>query len=440
MPAVKRGTTPSPAPGVADRRNLGVIVGYVLFFLVVVAPTAYVPVKALLLLATLTGLGLRAMRTQRLGLHPAVLLRTMVFAAAGLFFVLMGLLRGNPGAMAMAGVFVVWPVVYTALIGGLDERGRLARIIQLLVGATLATEAFIYAFLLNRVGVLPGGPHLSLDFGQYVSTDLREFNTYSVGSLLFLIPFLIGAVLIWPAEGMPVRRGWLWTAGILSVPLVLLSGRRGLWVAVGLAPFMALGLRVWLRRGGRVNLVPIRRLMLSAPVLGALLLVAVRGITGIGTSEVWNTFRQGFDFTTGDAGLGRALQFHALLRGWSESPLIGKGLGAVAPDVIRDQQQPWAYELVYVALLFATGILGVALYAYGMVWIVRQARAMVRAHSEDAPLLLSILLGTAGMLVGNATNPYLAKFDALWTIFLPIAFINHWLLMRDRPQPAGRTA
>jgi hypothetical protein len=36
-------------------------------------------------------------------------------------------------------------------------------------------------------------------------------------------------------------------------------------------------------------------------------------------------------------------------------------------------------------------------------------------------------------LIGNATNPYLEKFDYIWVIFLPVALINFWLLGQNSP-------
>jgi len=42
--------------------------------------------------------------------------------------------------------------------------------------------------------------------------------------------------------------------------------------------------------------------------------------------------------------------------------------------------------------------------------------------------MLPVLAGTSCFLIANATNPYLAKFDYIWVIFLPVALINIWLL------------
>lgn len=423
-------TSSTSTSSTADLRS-PVVFGYALLFLVVFAPTVYSSIKALLLILALMALGLRFARTERLGVHPAVLCRTVLFSATGLFFVLVGSLRGNPGAMKMAPVFVAWPIVFTLLIGGINDRLRLARIVQVLVAATIAIEVYTYSFLFSEAGVLPGPLFIPLPLDLSVNGNFTEYNSLSITSLLFLVPFLIGAMILWPRTlDAPVRRRSLLLALILGMPLVLLSGRRGLWVAVGLAPITALVFRTWLRGSGP-GLIPWRRSLLKAGLVGLVSLVAVQATTGVGTGWIWKWFQQGFDFSAGDAGLGRNLQFHALIRGWTESPLIGKGLGAVS-EVVRAQDQPWAYELVYIAMLFTTGIVGVAIYAYGGVWILRQAKRMTRDGYENSPVLLSLLVGTIGIVVANATNPYLTKFDGMWNLFLPIAFINHWLLTRDR--------
>jgi len=61
----------------------------------------------------------------------------------------------------------------------------------------------------------------------------------------------------------------------------------------------------------------------------------------------------------------RDAQLAALTDGWRAHPVFGAGLGAVA-RVIRSDSQPWAYELSYNALLFQTGLVGLALYVGGV--------------------------------------------------------------------------
>jgi hypothetical protein len=152
---------------------------------------------------------------------------------------------------------------------------------------------------------------------------------------------------------------------------------------------------------------------------------------------------EGFDVTSTEPGPStRVDQFHYLIAGWEQSPLFGSGYGAVVPgfrprpDVLLGIRlgitQPWSYELSYIALLYHTGLCGLGLYAAGVVWIFFTGWRIIRSGHPLALRLIPVLVGTACFLIANATNPYLEKYDYMWVIFLPLAYVNLWLL-RERP-------
>jgi hypothetical protein len=67
------------------------------------------------------------------------------------------------------------------------------------------------------------------------------------------------------------------------------------------------------------------------------------------------------------------------------------------------------------------------LYLAGVIWIFWQAIGVMRRSPLSASLR-PVVVGSICFLLANATNPYLAKFDYLWTIFLPLAYVNFWRL------------
>jgi O-Antigen ligase len=73
---------------------------------------------------------------------------------------------------------------------------------------------------------------------------------------------------------------------------------------------------------------------------------------------VSNRFQEG---TTKMSDQTRSLQTDALLKLFSESPIIGKGMGAYVPDVIRDIDAPFTYEVQWLAFLMQLGIIGITL-------------------------------------------------------------------------------
>jgi hypothetical protein len=139
----------------------------------------------------------------------------------------------------------------------------------------------------------------------------------------------------------------------------------------------------------------------------------------------------GFRFNSDPVAMSRRDQLMALLNGWAEHPLLGSGHGAPAPGVIRSVAMPWAYELSYVALLYHTGAVGFAVYALGAAWIGVMCHRIARSGWPDAPSLMAVFVGSTSFVIANATNPYLEKYDYIWIIFLPLAFINSYLVNRS---------
>jgi hypothetical protein len=168
-------------------------------------------------------------------------------------------------------------------------------------------------------------------------------------------------------------------------------------------------------------------MMIAIVSLFLILLSCLKTVFGLNMGSLIKMFMEGFDFLGGGSAGIRYEQFVALLDGWEKHPLLGAGHGA-GVSYIRSQEMPWAYELSYVALLFQTGLVGFFLYASGIIWIFWMGVRMIRSGDPLGRQILPILTGTCCFLIGNATNPYLAKYDYIWVIFLPLAFINYWLV------------
>jgi len=166
-----------------------------------------------------------------------------------------------------------------------------------------------------------------------------------------------------------------------------------------------------------------RLLKIGAVGLFAFFLVA--NLANLNLVAIAEDFADGFSFNdpSNEAAYDRRLQFDALLAEWHESPLIGHGHGA-AGAVMRDPEQPWAYELSYLALLFHTGLIGLAVYSIAVIWLVMSALKIVRHEQKLALVVGCMVVGLYAFLIANATNPYLAKFDYLWTIFVLAAAVN----------------
>jgi hypothetical protein len=409
--------------------------GYTLFFLMVFVPTSYQGLKAVLLAAVLAGICAGVAGRGRLPLDRRLLFMSVAFAGVGAFFVLRGLALGALGALNMFNVYVTWPLVFTVLVAGAADGVTLRDLVRVLVTAANAIALYSIIYVLWSAGYWPNALYYPLDQGQAIGFygAYVEFNLYAISSLLFLTPFLTTALFVFPAAGAPVTRRTLWGSLALNLLTVLLTGRRALVLLLPLAPVLALIARSWLPAAAkRESRTRVTRVAIGAAVLGALLVAAIGAAGALVPGGFVEMLASGFRFNSDPVAMSRRDQLMALLNGWAAQPLLGSGHGAAAPGVIRSVDMPWAYELSYVALLYHTGAVGFAIYALAAARIGVMCYRIARSGWPDAPSLMAVIVGTTSFMVANATNPYLEKFDYIWIIFLPLAFINSYLVNRSR--------
>lgn len=408
--------------------------GYILFFLMLFVPTRYQPIKATLLALVLSIILTNIlMHGGKIRIHKTILIWTLFYVTLGMLWIFLGYTHDAPGALRVSTVYVLWPLVYTGLVAGISNERILRAIIRVLVFATIAIAIYSASYILHAAGLLPELLYIDIDQGQAISfySGYVEYRLFSISSLLFLVPFLVAALLTWPKNSdIPVSRRWLWCAFVLGAIVVLLSGRRALLLVVAVSPVIALTLRHFLSgRGSIRNTKLVMRGFAGSVLLSLLIIFCLSSVFDFNIKSVFEMFLEGFDFQYSGGAVKRNMQFFALIDGWSQQPLLGAGHGAgVAYN--RSAEMPWAYELSYVALLYQTGLIGFILYASGVIWIFGMGIRIIRSGHPLGLQILPVLTGTACFLIGNATNPYLGKYDYIWVIFLPIAFINLWLLQR----------
>ena len=429
-----------------DIRKWFVAPGYVLFFLLLAFPMVMevLYVKAVLFGIALILTGIAALTRAKLALHHSVVLWTLFLAAVSYFFVLRGFFLGTPGAAEAAQLYVLWPLIYLVLVAGASRPRILLGLRRILVVATIFIGLQGGVYLLTNLGVVPWDRFanlLSLGW-QEQSFGLREgyigMQFPGLNSLPFLVPFAIAALATCARARTHKRfqQVWLWLACFLGLFMALTSARRALIVVTVLAPLLTW---CFLRFQPESEKHLARRSLARVSLVLALSVVVFIGALGLvyqfNVYDLFDRVTQGFNFgpTPFDSGANvRRIQYLALIHGWYQHPLVGAGHGASAYDVIRSGTMPWAYELSYVALLFQTGLLGFLAYTAGVVWIYRMGIRVIRTGGELGASILPIMVGMTGFLIANATNPYLARFDGIWVIFLPLAFINRWLLTENQ--------
>ncbi len=409
-----------------------------LLTLSLLVPAAMQPVKALLL-GVILALAVPALArgSMRLPWTPWLLL-AMGYAAFGALMSLWGEVRGNPGALPVMSVMVAYPLIMTLLID-IARPGDAQRLDVWLfrISALIAVVdmAFVGWTILD-----PGNPLAALMetfYGEWAvvasSSDFTLFTLPNIASIIFLLPYALIRSALQPHG----KQKWMWLLGVVLMAIpVLLSGRRALYLgcALGLTAGLiaAVALRGYQRSGSSLS-VRMLQTMLPLVFLGAGTFVA-----GVSTGLIsWDLVVSGveglFDFQGEQGNVERRLQFDALLAGIAQAPLFGQGAGAVA-SYIRSDDMPWAYELMYIAFIFHHGLVGFAIYAGGIAALL--VLFLNRCVRDDQSNVMAAWFGAlVAFFFASATNPYLLKFDFMWVVFIPLAWV-----FSVTPRPSARSA
>ena len=404
--------------------------GLLFFLLMLVVPTTYQKERGLFLLVLVFACSYEAI-VGNWKIYSTVLLIGIGCVVTSLVFMLYGLFNNAPGAFDVGTVYVLWPLLFLFFMGVINRPSDfesftkviiLGVFISSILAILLVVEGFGFINLnLSSILEVQGA-----EIGIYEGTV--EYNLYNMTTVIYGFPFLL-ALIVLPKELRYFNKFWnrfTLLALVLALITLLISGRRAFWVITAASPIIIF---VIYRVSGLANPFTLKSLFFIFLLMLATSLV-MSVVFELSFMSIIEMIVEGFNFgdSSNLSASVRAEQYYALLHGWMENPLIGSGLGASALGSIRSHEQPWAYELTYLASLFHIGLIGSIVYASALLWTFVKSIPVVRTSPEVAAMLLPLLVGLACFLIVNATNPYLAKFDYLWTIFLPVAILNAYLL------------
>ena len=156
--------------------------------------------------------------------------------------------------------------------------------------------------------------------------------------------------------------------------------------------------------------------------MAALILLIVAIASSYGVREAFVT-RLASNATTISDNI-RLEELPALLAQFETAPILGHGLGAYLPDLIRDKHSMFSYELQWVALLMQIGIVGIIGVVILLAGVARPF-LLVGNKNKLSILILFILWLSSGFF-----NPYLTS-SAAGAIFS--FFVAAGYSMRNKP-------
>ena len=405
------------------------------FFLMLVVPTTLQAERGMLLFLIILG-SFTILRTIWSGwvISRQILLWLVICIAYSLFSILWGVINDSQGAIAVSTVYVLWPILFVYFIGftrTVKPYVFLEKII--LIGVFLAALSGVLFVTSSFYPVLrifdPYFKLMSGSLGLYENST--AFTLSNMATVIYGLPFMTALLMMGPRTSLYFSYKWkvFCVIGLLVSFFVMLIAGRKAFMAVALISVPVTLLLMRIARFANFQYKSFVKIS-TAALLVAIFGILVGAITlGLDSSTLVAHFLSGFDFNDSSniSATRRAEQFYALMGEWQSSYLIGFGHGSNARSAPGDVV-PWAYELQYVALLFQTGILGMLIYGSAVTWLMYQMIRLSRKYADLAVLMLPLLVGLICFLVANATNPYLSKFDYLWTLFLPVGLVNTGLL------------
>ena len=381
-----------------NRPNAGVFSRLSLAFLlvIIVFPNSFRELKLGLLLLVAPYWALQGFKV----VPPKFWVWFGLFAVVHILGCIQGYFSSGGGFLPyVLGAYVVAPVVWALAIGALlsrfdeDEIGRMLMICFGCVAAQIILYFLFYDYI-------PSAVKFAL-----IETPNR---TYIDGAPALRLHAIVSLIFLWPYALYYKKKSLVSTMIVFLSGLVaaVLSGRTAILVAGG---------------GCLIGMTLIERnRRLLAGVVFCLVLVA--GFSSLGPIEKdfsWgNLVMRHAEKTLSGGGDERVQQSEALWRGFLSSPLIGVGHGVPA-GVIRNDDMPWRYELIYNATLFRVGIIGF-LVSVSLVGapIVKLGLRCLRGKAST--FQTAVFAGAIAFIIATATNPYVEGFELQWVLLLPI--------------------
>jgi hypothetical protein len=377
------------------------------------------------------------LRRARIEVYPRLISFYCWIGLAGLVWAFVGLLHYRnyiDGALDALRLYVMWSVAFVVLFTFLRATSSLDIMHKAIVMAGIVIPAINLVGLydqFNGGGIISEGIWEEMEMEVGLGNGYLQFNSINISTMFVIAPYLLSLQLRSDAG----KSNSLLTklALVLSLVLVVLSGRRALWIVVALTPCTVLlmsrltdsyGL---IKRGGK-------RVLLASAVagvvgLGAVLIIPEGALDGEYMGAI-NRLKQAF--SPDDE---RTIQKPYLIDAFKESPVFGSGFGATA-SYIRSDVRPWRYELTYYQMLFNLGIVGVALlitlFSIYFLFVVR----LLRQFKNRSVIPFALLIGFCSLVVGAYSDPYFGGFDTLFFAGL-LPYLSTFQQGFDRPQLAA---
>ncbi len=355
------------------------------------------------------------------------------------FFMFTAFLNGNSSVFSLVTVRILEPLIFLFLISmiNLEDYHFFKKAVKFFIFFLLVYS--IIGFLsVNQLIPISSKylPFVNNDFGGVLPFGLQKATSQNNQWLYFLIPCSIAMCFIENMENSKLFSLLSVLNFILSIVVTVITLKTALIIVFSISFVFSLVIKGYINKSRGITAKKfILFILLVCFVLLLFLIPSIRSFIfgtliekvkiSLGLSAV-----QVNKYGVVDAGADiRLQQIDDLITTWEKRPLFGWGDGANSSEVIRSNVSGF-YEMVYFAKLMQRGIVGVIIYLVLFFLLYYRMFNIIKTRTNLSTDCYVVLVGLTGMLVANATNPYIEAFDKLIIIFIPVLLIklyNHSL-------------
>ncbi|WP_156343518.1 hypothetical protein [Limnohabitans sp. 63ED37-2] len=306
-------------------------------------------------------------------------------------------------------MYIVSPLLWMFFWNRVLERSEIYQVVNILkiytLLACLSIFIFMYVFInygSEYVGMLIDEPNVEFSQGRI------GVAMHVLGSLIFLgtgflaVPNLINKWLRIPLI-------------IILTAAALSSGRSALILAAGIGIFINFA---------RMSVIEKARFAMGSIFVISLIGIFLTVLSSFSEDEipidVFEILLNFLNKVIQGGGDERVMQLSSLIDGIIESNFLGVGHG-VSALVVRNEINPWKYELLWVSTVFHVGLIGFFIYAIpvllvGLTFI--NLKRLKKHNDYD----VFVMAGFVSILLASNTNPYLQSFDFQWMFVFPCVY------------------
>jgi hypothetical protein len=341
-----------------------------------------------------------------------------------MLWVFWGYLNGNPGVNDYFRVQVIWPLIYFILITIINSKNIIYRIFQLMVIFTFIISFYNVYQTLAVFNIVPNIFKLTDIFVIGTHPGYTQLATLNIGSLVFLIPFVIVGIISDTdfLKKIKISRTFLLLTTLVSILCGIISGRRVILILIILNAAIVFLLPIFSKDYKIKYYSHLPKIVLVFGCI-AILTVIIGNKIDINYTTIKYRLIEELDPINDTP---RKIQMAALINEFYHHPIIGTGFGIGVDAIIRNIERPWIYELTYILYLYNTGIIGMILYLYILIFPIIWGIQLFKKDSSLKNIIFPIMAGYISVLIASATNPYIgSSFDFLWMLFLPVGIFNY---------------